>query len=104
MKQSQVYQGFWLSLSLGFFSKRWLPDKRMQLSLVGPSENKWSVAYLGDRAPPGLSGGWKRFSLDNNLEEGDVCIFERDDMENYTLRVHIFRVVENCIPLKECQG
>jgi hypothetical protein len=103
MKQSQVYQGFWLSLSTGF-AKRWLPDQKIQLILVGPSEKKWSVCYLGNRSNPGLSGGWKRFTLDNNLEEGDVCIFELDNMENYTLRVHIFRVVENCIPLKRVKG
>lgn len=103
MKQSQVYQGFWLSLSAGF-SKRCLPDARLQLTLVGPSEKKWTVCYLGNRRNPGLSGGWKRFTLDNNLEEGDVCIFEMDNVENYTLKVHIFRVVENCIPLKRVRG
>lgn len=103
MKQSQVYQGFWLSLSMSF-AKRWLPDEKVQLILVGPSGKKWSVCYLGNRSNPGLSGGWKRFSLDNNLEEGDVCIFELDNMENYTLRVHIFRVVENWVPLKRVKG
>lgn len=103
MKQSQVYQGFWLSLSTSF-AKRWLPDEKVQLILIGPSGKKWSICYLGNRSNPGLSGGWKRFSLDNHLEEGDVCIFELDNMENYTLRVHIFRVVENCVPLKRVKG
>ncbi|XP_057871066.2 B3 domain-containing protein Os01g0723500 isoform X2 [Cryptomeria japonica] len=103
MKQSQVYQGFWLGLSRDF-TKRWLPDQRIEITLLGPRGKKWRVQYLGDRSNPGLSGGWKGFAIDNNLEEGDVCVFELEDKKNFTLKVHIYRVVEDCIPPKKVEG
>lgn len=39
-----------------------------------------------------LSAGWKRFALDNLLEEYDVCVFELVSSETLTMLVHIFRV------------
>lgn len=39
-----------------------------------------------------LSAGWKRFALDHELEEGDVCVFEVLSRENLTMLVHMFRV------------
>ncbi|GLJ29381.1 hypothetical protein SUGI_0579320 [Cryptomeria japonica] len=86
------------------FTKRWLPDQRIEITLLGPRGKKWRVQYLGDRSNPGLSGGWKGFAIDNNLEEGDVCVFELEDKKNFTLKVHIYRVVEDCIPPKKVEG
>jgi len=50
---------------------------------------------------------WPSFVLDNNLEEHDVCIFELIRKGNprskikAILDVHIFRVVDEVVPLKK---
>jgi hypothetical protein len=81
-----------------------LPRERMEVTLLGPTNKEWQVQYLGDRSHPGLSGGWRYFSLDNNVEEGDVCVFEFVDTIKYCFKVHIFRVVKKCTPFKKMEG
>lgn len=41
-----------------------------------------------------ISRGWHEFVTDNNLEIGDVCIFELVQREDIVLKVTIFRVPE----------
>lgn len=41
-----------------------------------------------------ITRGWRQFSLEHLLEEGDVCVFELTDISQLTLLVHIFRVVD----------
>jgi hypothetical protein len=81
-----------------------LPKGRYQVTLLGPANKEWVVQYIGDRGRAGLSGGWKHFAIDNNLEEGDVCIFELVNKNKYTFKVYIFRVIKNCIPCKRMEG
>ena len=81
-----------------------LPNERIQVTLLGPTNKEWQVQYLGDRLHAGLSGGWRYFALDNNIEEGDVCVFELVDTIKYRFKVHIFRVVQKCTPFKRMEG
>lgn len=62
--------------------------------LMNSFGKEWTARLLGSRLNPGLSGGWKKFALDNLLEEGDVCIFELKDPKKIHFMVHIYRVVE----------
>ena len=39
--------------------------------------------------------GWVAFSKDNNLEEGDVCVFEGIERKPVVLSVSIFHVVDH---------
>ena len=39
-------------------------------------KRKWVVSYLVINKSRSLRGNWKRLVLDNNLEEGDACLFE----------------------------
>ncbi|GLJ36278.1 hypothetical protein SUGI_0728350 [Cryptomeria japonica] len=106
MKPSQVYQGFWLGISKACRANLQLPTtKKIEVTLVDPNHKEWSVQYLGNDNP-GMSGGWKSFSLANNLEEGDICVFERVDnnINKFKLAVHIFRVVNTCTPYKRMEG
>lgn len=48
--------------------------------------------YKGGRAK--LSQGWFEFTLENNLGEGDVCVFELLRMKEIVLKVTSFRVAE----------
>lgn len=56
---------------------------------------QWPVRclYRGGRAK--LSQGWFEFSLENNLGEGDVCVFELLRMKDVVLKVTTFRVIED---------
>lgn len=56
---------------------------------------QWPVRclYRGGRAK--LSQGWFEFSLENNLGEGDVCVFELLRMKEVVLQVTVFRVTED---------
>lgn len=42
-----------------------------------------------------LSRGWSKFAHDNDLQIGDICLFERKDKRKLTMKVHI-------IPRKQC--
>lgn len=41
-----------------------------------------------------ITRGWRQFSLEHLLEEGDVCVFELTDKSHLTVLVHISRVVD----------
>lgn len=96
MKESHVYRGFWLSFPIDF-SNKYLPNQTQSATLVDSSGETWTAKWLGNRANPGLSGGWRKFSLDHGLEEGDMCIFELMDRKKLIIKVHIFRVVESAL-------
>ncbi|GLJ38031.1 hypothetical protein SUGI_0774280 [Cryptomeria japonica] len=106
MRPSNVYQGFWLNIPRVCGDRLRLPRQRTELTLVDPNNKEWDVKYLGDRSRPGLSGGWKYLSIDNNLEQDDVCILERIDESKikFKIRVHIYRVVKICTPYKRMEG
>ncbi|KAI3966127.1 hypothetical protein MKW92_019968, partial [Papaver armeniacum] len=55
----------------------------------------WEVGYVF-KAPTGrwLSHGWRKFVVDNDLKEGDVCVFELVDRNKMEMIVHIFRQQE----------
>ncbi|KAL6012099.1 hypothetical protein ACLOJK_002575 [Asimina triloba] len=75
------------------FVRSYLPRKNCLMTVWDPTGRKWNINHVHGA----LSAGWKYFCLHNNLEEGDVCVFEH--VENHELRVHIFRVVEEITPL-----
>lgn len=65
------------------------------IKLQSPDGRQWPVRclYRGGRAK--LSLGWYEFSQENNLGEGDVCVFELLKMRDAVLKVTIFRVLED---------
>ncbi|MCO5610479.1 hypothetical protein L7F22_064717 [Adiantum nelumboides] len=73
------------------FSVQYLPSKIQEVALLDTSGKSWFARWLGARN--GLSGGWRKFSLDHGLEEGDICVFELLDSKKVVIKVHIFRVV-----------
>ncbi|XP_043714419.1 B3 domain-containing transcription factor VRN1-like [Telopea speciosissima] len=46
-----------------------------------------------------LSGGWNAFARENILLEGDCCVFEVLNKKDIEMKVSIFRVVEDWVPL-----
>ncbi|KAK3015140.1 hypothetical protein RJ639_006290 [Escallonia herrerae] len=99
MRPSHVYKGFYLSIPAEWASAH-LSRKRHDVILhVG--ENTWVTKYVKrSSGGGGLASGWKKFAVENFLEESDVCLFELATGTNDALNLdaRIFRVVEEVIP------
>lgn len=65
-------------------------DKRKKYVTVEVGGVSWSLRLVGsDRRR--LGGGWRVFAEENDLEAGDVCIFEHIFRNDSDFRVHIFK-------------
>ncbi|XP_062183028.1 B3 domain-containing protein Os11g0197600-like isoform X2 [Phragmites australis] len=98
MMDSYVYVGFFMNISCEFVRES-LPKTSKKMTLWDPQGKPWEVNYVyySDRCVASFSGGWGKFSLGNNLEKFDVCVFELFKEDN--IKVHIYRVVPEITPL-----
>ncbi|CAL5373044.1 unnamed protein product [Camellia sinensis] len=90
MQPSHVYKFFLLEIQLR----------------VPPREKKWTAQVRYRPAGIVVHKGWSKFSVDNNLEEHDVCIFElsqggKGNNMPVVLDVFIYRVVDELVPLTQ---
>ncbi|KAI3861328.1 hypothetical protein MKW92_022502, partial [Papaver armeniacum] len=67
---------------------------RMVITLKVADDKTWEVNYVsGTPSERRISLGWREFVADNDLKEGDVCIFELVDFgKKLKMNVHIFRL------------
>ncbi|KAL2929478.1 hypothetical protein RDABS01_034889 [Bienertia sinuspersici] len=72
MSKSHVSGGFWLGMPKKFCDDH-LPISDCIVVLVDEAGKKFKTNYLV--AKSGLSGGWRGFSVDHDLREGDVVIY-----------------------------
>ncbi|TYK06742.1 B3 domain-containing protein [Cucumis melo var. makuwa] len=86
MLQSHVSGGFWLGLPVRF-CKTHLPHEDEILTLVDEDENEFQTKYLADKT--GLSGGWRGFSIDHQLVDGDALVFQLTSPTEF--KVYIIR-------------
>ncbi|CAN6362561.1 unnamed protein product [Urochloa humidicola] len=98
MMESYVYVGFFMNITCEFVRES-LPQTSKKMTLWDPLGKSWEVNYVyySDRSVASFSGGWGKFSLGNNLEKFDVCVFELFKEDN--IKVHIYRVVPEITPL-----
>ncbi|KGN62034.1 B3 domain-containing transcription factor VRN1 isoform X2 [Cucumis sativus] len=95
MRPSYIQTGNCLSLPR-IFSERYIKES-VDVKLEVGDGRIWKVwcgvRWAFTRRRTELKGGWKRFAVDNELEEGDICVFE---LMNKTPKVHflvtIFRL------------
>uniref|UniRef100_A0A1D1Y4V5 B3 domain-containing protein Os06g0194400 n=1 Tax=Anthurium amnicola TaxID=1678845 RepID=A0A1D1Y4V5_9ARAE len=73
MLQSHVTGGFWLGLPKQFCVKH-LPRKDTRMTLVDEDGKQSPTLYLAEKT--GLSAGWRGFSIDHGLVDGDALVFE----------------------------
>ncbi|XP_020596800.1 B3 domain-containing protein Os05g0481400-like isoform X1 [Phalaenopsis equestris] len=73
MVRSHVSSCFWLGLPTKF-CKDHLPHGVMTMVLEDEKGEEHESIYIGKRT--GLSGGWKSFAVDHNLEDGDALVFK----------------------------
>ncbi|MCO5583827.1 hypothetical protein L7F22_037742 [Adiantum nelumboides] len=89
MLQSHTTGGFWLGLPSNF-CKTYLPKKDDKVVLENEKGDEWETVYLANKT--GLSGGWRGFSLDHGLVDGDALVFEL--VEPCRFKIHIVRASE----------
>lgn len=71
-----------------------LNNKFGMFKLCTVTGKNWSVKCAASGASHvTLSSGWKRFALDNELREGDICIFEMIKGAKNMFRVCILSTV-----------
>ncbi|KAL5705015.1 hypothetical protein ACHQM5_023367 [Ranunculus cassubicifolius] len=87
LSKSCVYTSFVLCLPAEF-AKKHLPKHETEVVLKNDKDQAWRVKYKYGKMGS-FCGGWSAFVRDNQLEEGDICIFEL--LAKLEMRVHIFR-------------
>ncbi|XVF01242.1 hypothetical protein REPUB_Repub04eG0071200 [Reevesia pubescens] len=90
MLQSHVTGGFWLGLPV-HFCKKHLPDHDQIITLVDEEGEEFPTKFLAEKT--GLSGGWRGFSIDHNLVDGDALVFELVTPTEF--KVYIIRAYES---------
>ncbi|KAK6160777.1 hypothetical protein DH2020_004158 [Rehmannia glutinosa] len=104
MRASHVYKGFFMSIPAEW-AKVHLPKGSQDIELR-VKDKRWVAKYHYKGYGGGLTNGWKKFVVDNFLEEFDVCVFDLTSgtPDNFVLDVKIFRVVEEVIPPSVARG
>ncbi|POO03196.1 B3 DNA binding domain containing protein [Trema orientale] len=81
------------------FSKKYLRTSSELITLEAPNGDQCIVSCTCNASKPSSSSsakriirGWCGFFRENDLEEGDVCVFELINRRNIVLKVWIYRV------------
>ncbi|GMJ06850.1 REPRODUCTIVE MERISTEM 39, REDUCED VERNALIZATION RESPONSE 1 [Hibiscus trionum] len=94
LRPSYVYKGVLLHLPR-CFAQKYLNGVDGIMTLQVSEGKKWPVQCVYCNGNLRFSKGWSEFVLDNNLEEGDVCIFEVINRKEMVLKVTIFRALQD---------
>ncbi|KAL6659284.1 hypothetical protein ACP70R_003324 [Stipagrostis hirtigluma subsp. patula] len=73
MTQSHVTGGFWLGLPTQF-CRKYLPKRDETITLVDEDDDESDTFYLANKR--GLSAGWRGFSIEHKLVDGDCLVFQ----------------------------
>ncbi|XP_020244679.1 B3 domain-containing protein Os05g0481400-like [Asparagus officinalis] len=84
MVRSHVSGGFWLGLPTKFCKENFSPNE-LRVILEDKKGKEHDVLYLGRKN--GLSGGWRGFAIDHNLEDRDVLVFELSEPTRFKVRI-----------------
>ncbi|XP_028757606.1 B3 domain-containing protein REM16 [Neltuma alba] len=101
MRPTHVYKRFYASIPSKWLAEHLFPHSEDVILRTGGNEWHAKYSFEHGRRTGGLTGGWKQFALDNNLEEFDVCVFELVGQgKPLIMDVTIFRVIEDYSPLQ----
>ncbi|KAI9182689.1 hypothetical protein LWI28_027902 [Acer negundo] len=88
--QSRSHDSYSLYVPAEFASKYFSRDVKI-IKLQVPDGREWPVQlFWRHNESVDIITGWSAFSKENNLEEGDVCLFELIRMEDFLLKVSVF--------------
>ncbi|XP_073009073.1 B3 domain-containing protein Os05g0481400-like isoform X1 [Typha latifolia] len=90
MVRSHVSSCFWLGLP-SKFCKQHLPSKEMKMVLEDENGLEFDAIYIGNRT--GLSGGWRGFAMEHNLEDGDSLVFELIQPDRF--KIYILKAINS---------
>ncbi|XP_037493189.1 B3 domain-containing transcription factor VRN1 isoform X1 [Jatropha curcas] len=94
MQPSYVHYGAKLAIPANFV-RNYFKQKRGKAALSTLDGKSWSVEYYycvsNGKATARLGNGWREFSEENNLEVGDICVFELIIRTKITFKVVILR-------------
>ncbi|XP_058769044.1 B3 domain-containing transcription factor VRN1-like [Vicia villosa] len=68
------------------FTKSYMKKQKNDILLQLMDGSTWDAKYYFGR----IQAGWKKFSADNKLKKGDVCVFELINCKTLTFKVLIF--------------
>ncbi|XP_022749179.1 B3 domain-containing transcription factor VRN1-like isoform X2 [Durio zibethinus] len=94
LRPSYLYRGCIMYLP-SCFAEKHLSGVSGSIKLQLPDGKQWPVRCLYRRGRAKFSQGWYEFTLENNLGEGDVCVFELLRSREFVLKVTVFRVMES---------
>ncbi|KAI4375718.1 hypothetical protein MLD38_013552 [Melastoma candidum] len=93
LRPSYLYRGCIMYLP-SCFTEKHLNGVSGFIKLQLPDGRQWQVRCLYRAGRVKLSQGWYDFCLENNLAEGDVCVFELIRARDIVLKVYLFRVMD----------
>ncbi|XP_024360739.1 B3 domain-containing protein Os03g0184500 isoform X2 [Physcomitrium patens] len=99
MQHSNTSNSFWLGIPADFCKER-MPLADEKFILEDENGKEWECLYLAHKE--GITGGWRKFLLDNELEDGDCCIFELKSPLRF--KVHVLKWDEEDNDLEELVG
>ncbi|KAF5736135.1 AP2/B3-like transcriptional factor family protein isoform 1 [Tripterygium wilfordii] len=73
LARSHVTIGFWMGLPVPFCKKH-MPSEDITVTLEDECGKRYTQKYIAYKN--GLSAGWRQFSIEHNLVEGDVALFQ----------------------------
>ncbi|XVF17773.1 hypothetical protein REPUB_Repub10bG0152400 [Reevesia pubescens] len=77
------------------FARKYFGKLREEVILHLSNGKSWPVKYYQrslERPSAKLCSGWRTFVLDNNLQVGDVCVFELTEGTQISLKVTIYKM------------
>ncbi|KAF6160583.1 hypothetical protein GIB67_019523 [Kingdonia uniflora] len=89
IRKSYISGKFMVNIPGGFLE---IHMKNSVSVILCVSRRKWEVHCTNDHLK--LTSGWKKFALDNELKEDDICFFELVKPNHEELKVTIFRLSE----------
>ncbi|XVE69980.1 hypothetical protein DITRI_Ditri10aG0034800 [Diplodiscus trichospermus] len=105
MKPTHVVRKYYMAIPTTWMAKN-LPKEKAYV-ILRINKRTWRTRYYyhhhNRRESGGLSGGWKNFVDDNNLEKDDVCVFEPANLERkpIVLDVRVFHVRQSAVPVSQ---
>lgn len=88
------------------FSRKYLAGKEGQATFWVREDRTWNIRfkYNAHSNRVALSTKWIKFVEENNLKEGDACVFEMIDHKQVSFKVHISPAGEKEPRLEQLQG
>ncbi|KAL2327173.1 hypothetical protein Fmac_020600 [Flemingia macrophylla] len=75
------------------FVRKHLLNMKQNVMMIQFRKKLWHVKFSSHASSVSgvLAGGWTSFATENELQLGDICIFELVNKEDAILDLHVFR-------------